>query len=860
MVCAAFSNTMPRTQLQRPPQGGESRGVGCESHAPKLVLAVVPPVLWGGRSETPPPVGALGPAPVMHVAIVAALGAFALASQPSLAQEISLPIGLVLDEQYHQTIQDSGPHREAFDGAMERAIVAFVAGSGTEVSLKDTTFRRLQGSDGPTQVQIRYTVRCGNQCDTVHESMSQMSDPDHENSLLFAQNIISAISQAAAASGFQGTTVVSSPAEVVAYIQAPETIQLSIPIPLHYCDPSPCLNGGVCSGENDCACPTGFTGTRCDECADGYENYPICNIIPADCVGEWSNCAASCISTYAVLSETVGTGAACPELPGATMSCDPGEGDCPAVDCAGTWSDCTAACEPATDRTWTEVTAEAGGGAACPGTTDCVPGEGGCPAVDCAGTWSDCTAACEPATDRTWTEVTAEAGGGAACPGTTDCIFGDGLCRPPTLPPVTSITTVATDSIAQTATVRLYITLDPSQGSVYAMAGTLSTTLSLPPAYQVAAPFGTNIGGVSPALFPAAAEAEFDSWLTIGADDGTSGSAISSIGIDFDSWTADSGLELTDGAVFYMDPTTMGANSGPNPILMAQMTLSADDAASGTATAQLQGKPADRDGFLDWTHSATWTWSVETPPPPSSSGTESVTVVSTDGVSGMTTVRLSYTLDATQANIYAMAGTLSSVAMSFPPAYQVAAPFGAAIGGVSPAFFAVANNDALGYAEFDSWLTIGVTDGSAPGAIAASPGFDIAALWTATTGLDETNSAVFYMDPTTMGANSGPNPIVMAQMTLSADDAASGTATASLQGRSAASSADDWTHSATWTWSAEAPPPPPPPPPPTQVDCQGSWSVCTDACEAAPDRTWTETAAAAGGGSACPVAVDCTPG
>ena len=133
-----------------------------------------------------------------------------------------------------------------------------------------------------------------------------------------------------------------------------------------------------------------------------------------------------------------------------------------------------------------------------------------------------------------------------------------------------------------------------------------------------------------------------------------------------------------------------------------------------------------------------------------------------------------------------MAGVPEST-MAFPAAYQVAAPFGADIGGVSPAFFAIANNDAFGYAEFDSWLTIGVTDGSAPGAISASPGFDIASQWTATTPLLQTDGAIFFMDPGTMGANSGSDPIVMAQMTLSADDAASGTATAKLQGRNAVS-------------------------------------------------------------------------
>ena len=70
----------------------------------------------------------------------------------------------------------------------------------------------------------------------------------------------------------------------------------------------------------------------------------------------------------------------------------------------------------------------------------------------------------------------------------------------------------------------------------------------------------------------------------------------------------------------------------------------------------------------------------------------------------MTTVRLTVNLDATQANVYAMAGT-TATPMGFPAAYQCAPPFGADIGGVAPVFFPIANNAALGFAEFDSWLT-----------------------------------------------------------------------------------------------------------------------------------------------------------
>ena len=45
------------------------------------------------------------------------------------------------------------------------------------------------------------------------------------------------------------------------------------------------------------------------------------------------------------------------------------------------------------------------------------------------------------------------------------------------------------------------------------------------------------------------------------------------------------------------------------------------------------------------------------------------------------------------------------------------------------------------------------------------------------------------------------------------------------------------------------------------VDCAGTWSDCTAACESSGDRTWTETVAQSGGGAACPtVAPDCAPG
>jgi hypothetical protein len=90
------------------------------------------------------------------------------------------------------------------------------------------------------------------------------------------------------------------------------------------------------------------------------------------------------------------------------------------------------------------------------------------------------------------------------------------------------------------------------------------------------------------------------------------------------------------------------------------------------------------------------------------------------------TVHLTAELSTTKANVYALAG-MSGVTrdgrekfLSLPAAFQVATPFGADIGGVSPAFFSVKAD-----ARFDSWLTVGVTDGSAAGALATSPGLGL---------------------------------------------------------------------------------------------------------------------------------------
>lgn len=69
---------------------------------------------------------------------------------------------------------------------------------------------------------------------------------------------------------------------------------------------------------------------------------------------------------------------------------------------------------------------------------------------------------------------------------------------------------------------------------------------------------------------------------------------------------------------------------------------------------------------------------------------------------------------------------------------QVPTPFGVDVGGVPPAFI-----DVSPASQYDSWLTVGVTDGS-KASLVSSIGFDFDA-WTSTNGISNSNCAVFWM-------------------------------------------------------------------------------------------------------------------
>ena len=115
--------------------------------------------------------------------------------------------------------------------------------------------------------------------------------------------------------------------------------------------------------------------------------------------------------------------------------------------------------------------------------------------------------------------------------------------------------------------------------SVYAIYGRDGSPLILPPCIHTSPPFGADIGGVSSTLFTVDADAEFDSWLTLGNAEGPAGPPqLTHIGIDFSRWDDTTGIDASNGAVFNMQPdqgptSALPTSTGEPGILLAQLNV-----------------------------------------------------------------------------------------------------------------------------------------------------------------------------------------------------------------------------------------------------------------------------------------------
>ena len=141
-----------------------------------------------------------------------------------------------------------------------------------------------------------------------------------------------------------------------------------------------------------------------------------------------------------------------------------------------------------------------------------------------------------------------------------------------------------------------------------------------------------------------------------------------------------------------------------------------------------------------------------------------VTTCGEGGIRGYTTYQLSLVVkpEVEIHNVYALFGEqfnnlVGEHQMVVPGAYQVTNIFGTNIGGVSDSTTQFSKNS-----MYDSWLTIGITDGDVDSKLGAI-GIDFES-WNLETPLVIDNGAVFLLDPTE--ANGSRDEIIVGQLTL----------------------------------------------------------------------------------------------
>eukprot|EP01051_Picozoa_sp_SAG22_P014468 SAG22_NODE_1760_length_3634_cov_1.814144_4_plen_275_part_00 len=164
------------------------------------------------------------------------------------------------------------------------------------------------------------------------------------------------------------------------------------------------------------------------------------------------------------------------------------------------------------------------------------------------------------------------------------------------------VSTQTLDGVGETTTYRLGLFLDTAAANVYTVFGRpQAEPLTMPPAFQAPAPFGADFGGTNPGFWAVMAGVEQDSWVTASESDGNTGNQLAAIGIDFSMWTLDSGLNVQDGAVFWMNPDAAPAPENRHTggtAVVAQLTLAAGVPMAAVVNAQ--GQSVDSDNNADW--------------------------------------------------------------------------------------------------------------------------------------------------------------------------------------------------------------------------------------------------------------------
>lgn len=142
-------------------------------------------------------------------------------------------------------------------------------------------------------------------------------------------------------------------------------------------------------------------------------------------------------------------------------------------------------------------------------------------------------------------------------------------------PKITEITHCGEGGIRDHITYQLSLVIkpNPSVYNIYAIYGDNENHITIPPAYQSTNGLNNNLAGYSDYLMDMIPDTQYDSWLTIGLTNGDPTNEISSVGVDFKSWTETTGITIDDGAVFLMDPENRNTENQGSEVIIAQLTI-----------------------------------------------------------------------------------------------------------------------------------------------------------------------------------------------------------------------------------------------------------------------------------------------
>jgi hypothetical protein len=140
--------------------------------------------------------------------------------------------------------------------------------------------------------------------------------------------------------------------------------------------------------------------------------------------------------------------------------------------------------------------------------------------------------------------------------------------------------------------------------NIYAIYGDSVNPMHIPSAYQGDTSHVQNLGGINEYVLAVYPQLKYDSWLTLGITNGNINNKVSSVGIDFTSWNNGESIDIENGAVFLMDPTSIDASINGYEIVIGQITIATDTTA--TVTVNVQGKSNIQDKFNDGYAAMSW--------------------------------------------------------------------------------------------------------------------------------------------------------------------------------------------------------------------------------------------------------------